>query len=94
MRRPNIYYGLLHKKGHKEVPTMAGRIKVRVLGMETKEEVDHVEAMTVRQVLDAAGAEGPLPDRSTVTINGEAATVDSEVPEGAMVVVTPNVSNG
>ena len=73
---------------------MASKVKVRVLGMETKEEVDYMEAMTVRQALDAAGAKGPLPDRSTVTINGERATVDSKVPEGAVVVVTPNVSNG
>jgi len=73
---------------------MVAKVRVRVLGMDTKGEIDYTEDMSVRQALDAAGAEGSLPDRSTITINGETAAVDSKVPEGALVVVTPNVSNG
>jgi hypothetical protein len=72
---------------------MAGKVHVRVLGVETRGDPDHSDGMTVSDALTAAGA-GEPPAHSTVTRNGRKANMTDRVSANDMVVVTPRISNG
>ena len=73
--------------------TMAGKVHVRVLGVQTSGDPDHRDGMTVQQALEAAGAGNP-PANSTVTKNGRKCNTTDKVSANDMVVVTPKISNG
>jgi len=67
-------------------------VKLRVLGVQKKEDIAHRKDMTIANVLDAAKVEHPKD--ATITVNGKAATLDTKVDDNALIVVTPNIRNG
>ncbi|MBI4262286.1 hypothetical protein HY624_02060 [Candidatus Uhrbacteria bacterium] len=69
----------------------ASVIKVTTLGGDVKE-VDFVEGKDVAYYLGKAGAQ--LGEKSTVSVDGKPATVKDPVPENAVLIVAPKISNG
>lgn len=66
-------------------------LKITTQGGDTKE-VDHSDGMSIKDALDKAGIE--LKPKATLTVNGKDAGVGDTVEDNAIVVITPNVSNG
>ncbi len=73
---------------------MAGKVHVRVLGVQTSGDPEYRDGMTVRQALEAAGAGSNPPANSTVTKNGRKCDMSDRVGANDMIVVTPKISNG
>lgn len=66
-------------------------IKITTQGAETKE-AKYGEGMSVKDALGSAGIE--LKPKATLTVNGKDAGVDDVVEDNAIIIITPNVSNG
>lgn len=54
--------------------------------------IPYGEGLTVGGILESRGIQ--TNERSTMTVNNEHATPATPVPDGSVVVVTPNISNG
>lgn len=67
-------------------------IKVTTMGGETKKVDYKGEGMTVADVLEKAEIEAT--DKATISVNGEDAMMETIVADEALVVITPNISNG
>lgn len=67
-------------------------VKLRVLGVQKKDDIDYKKGMKVADVLDAAKVAHP--EDATITVDAKVATLETKVDDNALIVVTPNIRNG